>query len=73
MTLGCLATTIDFKIQIKKPVPLHTSLHIECVIESVAGLRINTAGKMLDASGALLASCTAQLVDMAQLRAASSR
>ena len=69
--MGPLASTIDFTCKIKKPVPLHTSLRLECAIESVAGLRVNTTGKMLDASGTLLAQCTAQLVDMAQLRAAA--
>ena len=70
-SLGPLASTIEFSAKIKKPVPLHTSLRLECAITSVAGLRVNTSGRLLDGAGTELASCTAQLVDLGQLRAAN--
>jgi hypothetical protein len=66
------ATTIDFQCTIKKPVPLDTSLLLECTLESIApgGLRINTSGTLKDGRGMLLATAKAQLVDVAKLRQA---
>lgn len=65
-----LATTIEFQCQIKKPVPLDTTVWIECTMDSLAsgGLRINTSGTMKDANGVLLATVKAQLVDVGKLR-----
>ena len=56
---------IAFKI--KKPVPLNTSLGIECAITKVQGIRCWVDGAIKDESGVTLASCEAVLVDMAQL------
>jgi hypothetical protein len=60
-------------VELKKPVPLHTSLRVECAIESVAsgGLRIHTVGTLKDEQGTVLATCKAQLVDMGRLARAT--
>ena len=66
------ATTVEFSCAIKKPVPLNETLRLECVLDSVAsgGLRINTSATLKTTQGVLLASATAQLVDIAALRKA---
>ena len=53
---------------IKKAVPLNTSLRVECVIESVRGVRCWVEGTIKASDGKLTyATCKAQLVDLQQL------
>ena len=75
ITVAPTATTIEFHATIKKPVPLDTTLILECTLESIppGGLRINTCGTLKDSRGVLLATCTAQLVDVAKLRKAQGQ
>jgi hypothetical protein len=70
--LAPLASTIEFSAAIKKPVPLHTTLLLECSIESVTsgGLRINTVASLKDGA-VVLATCKAQLVDVGRLQRAA--
>jgi hypothetical protein len=69
ISVAALATTLEFSCVLKKAVPLHTSVRLDCVIESVAsgGLRINTTGTMTTHEGVLLATCKAQLIDVGRL------
>ena len=72
ITIAPTASTVAFSCAIKKPVPLDTTLLLECTLESIVpgGLRINTSGTLKDERGVLLATATAQLVDVAKLRQA---
>jgi hypothetical protein len=69
ISVAALATTLEFSCVLKKAVPLHTSVRLDCVIESVTsgGLRLNTTGTMTTHDGMLLATCKAQLIDVGRL------
>ena len=58
---------VQIAFKIKKPVPLNTSLRIECAVTNVRGIRCWVDGAIKDESGVTLATCEAQLVDMSQL------
>lgn len=66
--MGKCCGNVQIEFKIKKPVPLNTSLRIECSIKDIRGIRCWVDGAILDESGLILATCVAQLVDMAQLR-----
>jgi hypothetical protein len=59
-------STVEGTFSIKKPVPLHTSLLVECKIKQQRGIRCWVEGELKagDGSGTVLASCVATLVDM---------
>jgi acyl-CoA thioesterase len=57
-------STVEATFRIRRPVPLNTSLQIECAVKQQRGIRCWVEGRLLSAEGELLASCEAQLVDM---------
>ncbi|KAK9862844.1 hypothetical protein WJX84_006053 [Apatococcus fuscideae] len=60
--------TIEATFKIKKAVPLHTTLRIDCKIQRTRGMRCWVYGEVQDASGSVvLATCEAQLVNLQQL------
>lgn len=64
------ATTINFKVNLKKPFPLHRTCRILCKIKSISKnkLRIVTVGEIYDAEDdTLLVTCEAELVDVARI------
>jgi hypothetical protein len=66
------ATTINFKVNLKKPFPLHRTCRILCKIKSISSnkLRIVTTGEIYDAEDdTLLVTCEAELVDIARISA----
>jgi hypothetical protein len=66
------ATTINFKVNLKKPFPLHRTCRILCKIKSISSnkLRIVTTGEIYDAEDdTLLVTCEAELVDVARISA----
>ncbi|CAL8465494.1 g5030 [Coccomyxa elongata] len=73
MEFSPMLSTIEADFKIKKSVPLHTTLRIECQIKEIKGMRCWVDGVVKDMSGVLLASCVAQLVDLQQLWAAQGQ
>ncbi|KAK9903261.1 hypothetical protein WJX75_001080 [Coccomyxa subellipsoidea] len=73
MEFSPMLSTIEADFKIKKSVPLHTTLRIECEIKEIKGMRCWVDGYVKDLSGVLLASCVAQLVDLQQLWAAQGQ
>jgi len=64
------ATTINFKVQLKKPFPLHKTCRILCKIKSISNnrLRVIVTGEIFDAEDdTLLVTCEAELVDVAKI------
>ena len=58
-------STVEAAFKIRRPVPLHTTLRVECSLKQRRGIRCWVEGRLLSADGAmLLATCDAQLVDM---------
>lgn len=68
MDFAPLIGTIEANFKLKKAVPLHTSLKIECKITKIAGMRCWVTGTLkLPDSDTVLATCEAQLVDLKQI------
>merc|ERR1719350_926794 len=69
--LAPIATTAEASFKIKKPVPLHTTLRVDCHIKEIKsnGLRIYVTGTISDGKPqpVIYAACDAQLIDMQKM------
>jgi hypothetical protein len=60
-----MVSTVEGHFKIKKPVPLHTSLKVECWVEKKRGIRCWVGGRLMSADEKVLyAVCEAVLCDM---------
>eukprot|EP00890_Picochlorum_soloecismus_P005425 jgi/Picsp_1/5884/NSC_03241-R1_glycosyltransferase family 77 protein len=60
--------TRSISFQIRRPVPVNTTLSVKCNVESVKGLKCTVHGTIENpVDGIVLASCDAELVNMASL------
>jgi hypothetical protein len=57
-------STVEAAFKIRRPVPLNTTLRVECTLKQQRGIRCWVEGRLMSVTGELLASCEAQLVDM---------
>lgn len=60
-----MVSTVEVHFKIKKPVPLHTSLLVECCVEKKRGIRCWVGGRLMSADETVVyAVCEAVLCDM---------
>lgn len=60
-----MLSTVEARFMIKKVVPLHQSLLVECVLKGQKGIRCHVHGKLTNPTGDVVyATCDATLVDM---------
>ena len=57
-------STVEAKFRIRRPVPLHASLRVECALRERRGVRCWVEGTLSGPGGEVLATCEAQLVNM---------
>lgn len=60
--------TRSISFQIRKPVPIDTTLSVKCNVQSIKGLKCFVYGTIESpVDGVVLASCEAELINMAAL------
>lgn len=67
MCFAPFLSTVEATFRIKKPVPLHTTLMVQCTVTQQRGIRLWVTGTIMEAEdqgSGVLAQCDAVLVNM---------